>query len=166
MGNVGTIVATSLLLAVSAATTAAADKAPVIRLPDTNGAMHNIDYSAADITLVHFWASWCKPCKEEMPQLIEFAKSSSSRNAQIIAIAADNAKRTRKFFAAEPVKIKLLIDQYGSSVYDFGVAVIPETYVINNKGRITHHLQGKMNWLDKNLVTKLKSLDEITMSKD
>lgn len=82
---------------------------PDFELPDLNGAM----VSAADfdgkVMLVNFWATWCKPCIEEMPMLSALAQSYSSRGVQIVGIALDDPPKAREFASALGIGYPILV---------------------------------------------------------
>lgn len=84
------------------------------RRPDFElGDIHGATVSAADfdgkVMLVNFWASWCKPCTEEMPMLTRLQQSYASRGVQIVGIALDDPRKAREFASAMTLNYPILV---------------------------------------------------------
>jgi len=114
---------------------------PVLRLPDLQG--REVELPAAYAgrpLLINFWASWCGPCIEEMPELDRFAGSQGRRGVQVVGIALDNAEDVRAFLRHTPVDYPILLDIAGPR--DSGVqlgnakGVLPFTALVDGQGRL------------------------------
>jgi cytochrome c biogenesis protein CcmG/thiol:disulfide interchange protein DsbE len=92
--------------------------------------------------LVNFWASWCKPCQEEAPELKRFDESLGKR-ANLVGVdwndAPDNA---RKFIADSGWRYPVLRDPSQQVGYAYGLSGLPTTFVLNAEGQIVETLQG------------------------
>ncbi len=114
---------------------------PTLRLPDLNGQSVELPaaYSGRPM-LINFWASWCGPCIEEMPELDRFAASQGANGVQVVGIALDNADDVRAFLQHTPVDYPILLDQPGPR--DSGVqlgnpkGVLPFTALVDADGRL------------------------------
>ena len=107
---------------------------PTMRLSDLRG----------KAVLLNFWATWCGPCKIEMPWFVDFQKQYGSQGLQIVGVAMDDASREDigKFAKDMGVNYPILIgkeavgDQYG------GVPALPETFLIGRDGKIVDKIIG------------------------
>lgn len=101
------------------------------------------------ITIVHFWATWCVPCIKELPELVAFDDRFMDQKLHVQTIAADSHDNVKKYLLAKNIKLNVLVDQYGSSMQDFEVRVLPSSYIINNKGELQLLAQGPVDWASK-----------------
>ena len=113
---------------------------PALSLPDLDGTQHRLSDYRGRRVLLNFWASWCRPCLEEMPALNE-AQAKFGENAPIvIGIAMDEPAHVRAFLAAHPVNYPILIGQTGtpSTSQQLGNAtqMLPYSVLIDADGRI------------------------------
>jgi thiol-disulfide isomerase/thioredoxin len=114
---------------------------PTLQLPDLEG--QSLALPAAHLgrpQLINFWASWCGPCIEEMPELDRFAASQDGNGVQVVGIALDDADAVRAFLQRIPVDYPILIDAAGPA--DSGVqlgnlkGVLPYTVLVDARGRL------------------------------
>jgi thiol-disulfide isomerase/thioredoxin len=99
--------------------------------------------------LVNFWASWCAPCREEMPLLDATQKRLAAKGLQIVGIANDSASATKEFLAKTPVAYPILVDdpEHGDLSELFGNArdVLPYTVLVGRDGRILARRAGNFS---------------------
>ncbi len=110
--------------------------------------------------IISFMASYCVPCKKEIPILQEFAKT-APEDLKIILISVDSlAENVMRPFAKQmKIKQTILLDKYGTTMKKFGVKKLPSLFVINKKGELVYqNLNGFPNGFD--LPAKLKSVLE------
>jgi peroxiredoxin len=123
--------------------------APSFALKDHSGASHTLHESQGKIRLVHFWAAWCQPCLQEIPELTEFARHFENEPVEVVAISLDekwedaekvmdSAKLPKNMISLLDTKSKIS-DLYGT--YQF-----PETYLVNAEGRILAKWIGAQPW--------------------
>ncbi|MDX1550160.1 MAG: TlpA disulfide reductase family protein [Lysobacter spongiicola] len=117
------------------------DPMPTLQLPDLEGQAVELPaaYAGRPI-LINFWASWCGPCIEEMPELDRFAAIQGDGGVQVIGIALDTPGEVAAFLEHTPVRYPILLDQPGPR--DSGVqlgnpkGVLPYTALIDADGRL------------------------------
>ena len=115
---------------------------------DANENMVEIGYDE-DILIINFWATWCAPCKKEMPSLNSLAQNMKYEDIQIITIASGrNSKEAIDGFFDDNnlVNLKKYRDPRGRIAVKYGVTALPTTVVINPTGLEIGRIIGDINW--------------------
>ena len=112
------------------------------------------------ISIVHFWATWCPPCVEEIPALSGFWDKYRSRDdVKLYAISVDKDWATiEAFMKKNPSAIPLFHDPGAATAKRFGTTQYPETYIINEKGRVLFRVQGAVSWSDPEVRSRIEQL--------
>jgi len=123
------------------------DTAPPVERPDVDGKPRALAEWRGKLVLVNFWASWCGPCREEMPLLDRTQQQLAAKGLQIVGIAYDNAAATRAFLDTLPVHYPILIDDPAngkglSGTFGNEHDVLPYSVLIGADGRILAHRAG------------------------
>ena len=104
---------------------------PDFSLQDLNGDNVLLKTFKGRTVLVHFFATWCEPCREELPALNRFLERSAS-NASVVAISvAEVDPRVRRFFEAMPVDFPVLLDRDRTIAKSWKISTLPTTYVLD-----------------------------------
>lgn len=128
-------------------------KALDFNLYDQYGKEHKLsDYKGKTIFL-NFWATWCPPCREEMPYIEELYKEYNKNNDDIVilGIASPNLGREKdeeyitNFLKEEGYTFPVAFDDGGSLVYQYGINAFPSTFIIDKEGYITQYVPGAMD---------------------
>jgi peroxiredoxin len=100
------------------------------------------------IVLVHFWATWCPPCVEELPELDKFwSRFKGRKDIELYSVSVDDSWETiDEFRKKTPFDLPLYRDPHASTAHKFGTTQFPETYIANRKGRILYHLAQGIDW--------------------
>jgi cytochrome c biogenesis protein CcmG/thiol:disulfide interchange protein DsbE len=106
------------------------------------------------VVVVNVFASWCGPCKAEAPILAQAQRQLASSNATVLGVTyLDNSSDSEKFVRAEHIAYPVVRDVNGNFVRAFGTTGVPETFVIDRRGRVAalrrYQLDGK--WLSQTL---------------
>ena len=105
--------------------------APKFALADAQGAQHALAAGPVDITIVHFFATWCESCRTELPSLVRLAKRAGP-GARVIAISvAEPDMRVRRFLAKSETGFPVLLDRDRSVARAWGVATLPTSFVLD-----------------------------------
>jgi cytochrome c biogenesis protein CcmG/thiol:disulfide interchange protein DsbE len=110
--------------------------APVFTLPDLSNSIIRLDDYLGRIVIINFWASWCAPCKEEMPFLDEYGQEYSNRLIVLGVAVADTVEAVQKFLDSNPVTYPIVIDQKGLVGATYHVFGYPTTYFVDEAGII------------------------------
>lgn len=110
--------------------------------------------------VVNFWASWCPPCRDEMPALARLATRWKGRGVTVLTIAvADNEKLVEDFLWEVSVELPVLHDREQTISRAWGARVLPTTVVLDRRHRIVLRAQGELDWdapaIDKQLQASL-----------
>ncbi len=140
----------------------AADKAPSFTLEKVDGGRHKLaDFLGEGPVLLNFWASWCKPCKQEAPHLIELYKEMHDSGLQIVAISVDDVNSVGKVKTAVR-KLKLpypvLLDPRGEYSKRLGVASLPTNVLLDKNGKIVRTFTGFRPGDEKEFAAEIKKL--------
>jgi len=119
-------------------------------------AVHLSDYRGK-LVLLNFWASWCGPCRDEMPLFSRWQRQYGARGLQVIGVSMDDdAASARKFLKQHPVSYPVVMGdaKFGESFG--GVLGLPATYLINADGRIVARFEGEIDL--KNVGARIQML--------
>jgi len=118
-------------------------------LPDAQGQPQPLAQWRGKVLVVNFWATWCAPCREEMPLLDATQKRFAANGLQIVGIANDNVSATREFLAKTPVGYPILVDdpEHGDLSERLGNSrdVLPYTVLVGRDGRIVARRPGNFS---------------------
>jgi thiol-disulfide isomerase/thioredoxin len=121
------------------------DTRPQFTLSDLDGRRHPISEWDGHPQLVNFWATWCVPCRKEIPLLNRLQTEQSARNLKIIGIAVDFPEDVRKFVQATPLQYDVLVGEddalEAAKAYGVETMALPFSAFVDSHGRImTVHL--------------------------
>jgi peroxiredoxin len=133
--------------------------APAFELTDTEGKLHQLADYRGQVVVLNFWATWCPPCREEMPAMQRLHEMVAGEPIAVIGINVGEDENTIFLFTADyPVRFPLLMDQEGRVVEDYPVIGLPTTYIIDPAGIIRHRAVGTREWDAPELVDELRAL--------
>jgi len=116
-------------------------------LKDLNGKSHTLSKYKGKVIFLNFWATWCPPCRAEMPAMQKMYKSWNSKKYVMLAVNIGQNKKTVKSFAAENgYTFPILLDSTSSIAKKYRVSGIPTTYIINKEGKIVTRIVGAREW--------------------
>ena len=114
------------------------------------------------LIIINFWATWCAPCREEMPSLDSLYQDNNFKNLQIIAVNMEqpNDSKTKKFFTDLNIqKLEIFFDRNLNFVKEFKLRGVPTTVLINKKGEEFARIIGTVDFLDKKFLKWLSNYD-------
>ena len=97
--------------------------------------------------ILHFWATWCKPCKAEFPSFDAFAKGRSDRVLAIVSDPRDDIKKVIDFYKELKVKhLAIVIDPSSALAKTLGISALPTTVVVDITGQEKGRFSGALEW--------------------
>jgi thiol-disulfide isomerase/thioredoxin len=120
---------------------------PPLALEDLAGQRHALADYKGKVVLVNFWATWCEPCRDEMPSIDRLRASLKGQPFEVLAVnMAEPLSRIEKFAAMVPVGFPLLRDRDGSVGKAWRAKLLPASYLIGRDGRIHYVAYGELDW--------------------
>ncbi len=160
--------AACLLLLVTAMAGAAELKAvtpraaPELVLTGLDGKTYDLRAFRGQVVLVNFWATWCPPCRAEMPSMQRLKTMMRDRPFAILAVdMAETEKEIRDFLAAfkdTPIDFPILLDPKGQAMKAWKVHVFPTSFVVDAQGMIRYAVAGGVEWDDAEPSGRIESL--------
>jgi len=131
-----------------------------LTLPDPSGRPQPLSQWQGKVLVVNFWATWCGPCREEMPDLVRAQKEYGAKGLQIVGIAADDADKVQQFAKEIELNYPALIGGYAAIDLskDLGnsLVALPFTLVVDRHGRVAYtHLGPVKPDKLRDVITKL-----------
>jgi thiol-disulfide isomerase/thioredoxin len=131
-----------------------------LSLPDLAGKQEPFAQWRGKLLVVNFWATWCVPCREEMPEFVRAQKEFGAKGLQFVGIAVDEGEKVRRFAEEIGLNYPALIGGYGamelSRTLGNRLMALPFTVIVSRQGTIAHTQLGplKSDQL-RSMVTKL-----------
>jgi thiol-disulfide isomerase/thioredoxin len=129
---------------------------------DFSGNEINLKDYHGKLVILNFWATWCSPCRKEMPSLDNLYQNNNFKNLQVFAVNMEqpNTTKTKKFFTDLNIqKLKIFFDYNLNFVKEFKLRGVPTTILINKKGEEFARIIGEVNFQDKKFVKWLSKYD-------
>ena len=137
-------------------------KAPDFFLTDLNGKEVEIKQFKGKVIFLNFWATWCGPCKEEMPSLEVLHRQFKEKNFVLLTISVDyeGIKPVQELINKHQYTFPVLLDPKGETLDLFEVKGIPTTFLIDKKGKMVGKAIGPRDWKSVEVVSLLNLLIE------
>lgn|SRR5690606_15523734 len=132
-------------------------------LPTLNGEPVSLSDSKGKITIVNFWATWCPPCREEMPHMQSFYEK-HHEEVEILAVNVTNMDDGRpaieQFVQEHELTFPILLDESGEVGLTYEIMTLPTSYILDAEGRVFQKIIGAMDEQVMNeLVEALRSYE-------
>ena len=136
-------------------------QAPEFVLRDLDGNQHRLSDYRGQVVIINFWATWCPPCREEMPSMQRAWESLKNDGIHMLAINVGEDEDTIfQFTANYPVDFSLLMDSDSGVINQWPVRGLPTTFVVDPKGRISYRAIGGREWDDPALLSLVRALKQ------
>ena len=129
---------------------------------DYKGLVVSLEDFKDSLVLINFWATWCAPCKEEMPSLATLQSNKKINNLIILPInvGKENVNKAKMFFEGLKIKnLKLYYDDSVKLANNFSLIGLPTTILINKNGEEFARILGSIDFEDENFIEWLSTYD-------
>ena len=122
--------------------------APDFRLRDMNGQMVSLSDFRGKVVLLNFWATWCGPCRVEMPAMEELYRQYSRKDFEILAVSTDaqGVAVTRPFQQENKLTFPILHDADFRVGLSYGARTLPMTFMVDRNGIVRQQIFGARDW--------------------
>lgn len=134
--------------------------APDFQLKGANGENVQLSSLRGKVVVLNFWATWCPPCREEIPSMNRLKHILAGSPVEIIAVnvEADGPVAVPKFMQQHPIEFIVAYDVAGTVHKQYGVSKYPETFIIDKNGVVVEKVIGGADWSAPQVVNYLNRL--------
>jgi peroxiredoxin len=124
------------------------DRAPEFSLPSLDGRSVSLSSCRGKVVMVHFWATWCPPCVDEIPTLERLHRAYFGKDLEILAVSVDEggAGAVGRFMQKNRFALPVLLNSDQSVSRAYGTVKFPETYLIDREGIVRQKVIGAVDW--------------------
>jgi thiol-disulfide isomerase/thioredoxin len=120
---------------------------PPLNLPSEDGPFWTLASARGQVVLLNFWASWCEPCRSEMPTLALLATRHENRGLQVVTVNfRETDAAVRRYSEAAPLGLPVLRDRDGAAAKAWRVRTFPTTFAIDRRGAVAFSVIGEADW--------------------
>jgi len=133
--------------------------AAALKLPILDGGSMDLRQLRGRVVLVNFWATWCPPCRKEMPSMNRLNQLMQGHPFAILGVnAGESAEAVHAFLMQTSVNFPILLDEEGTSLKPWQAFVFPTSYVVDKQGRVRLGLVGSIEWDAPETVARIEAL--------
>jgi thiol-disulfide isomerase/thioredoxin len=112
------------------------------------------------VVMLNFWATWCPPCREEIPSMMKLNSVMTGKPFQMVAVSIDEGGRpaVESFFKSTGFSLPTFIDESGASAKVYGITGVPESFIIDRQGVLVKKIVGGAAWDSPEVVSFLEGL--------
>jgi len=133
---------------------------PNFTFPDINGREVSLSDHRGKVVLVNVWATWCPPCRQEMPSMQSLYEKFKGENFEILAVSIDSEGRAAvaPFMRKMNLTFPALLDPGETIRSLYGITGVPESFIIDKQGILVEKIIGPINWATPEVFSFVKDL--------
>ena len=136
---------------------------PPLSLKDPAGQVHDLAAYRGKVVLVNFWATWCEPCRQEMPSMQNLRARFAGKPFEILAVnLMESEQKITAFSKSEMIDLPVLMDRDGAAAKLWKVRMLPVSFVVDRQGAVRYQLVGDADWTSRDISAAIERL----MSRD
>lgn len=134
--------------------------APELTVSDAAGKPLNLSELKGSVVFINFWATWCPPCREEMPSLQSlYSRFKDDKGFRMVTIIyKDDYRKAVEYLKANNYELPVWRDDGGKTAGAFGVTGVPESYVVDKNGILKEKVIGPADWSSTQAVSLISNL--------
>lgn len=133
--------------------------APALQALDLQGKTWKLADLRGRAVLLNFWATWCPPCRAEMPSLQQLAEIYGPEQLQVLAVnVAEGPRRINQYLQSSGLNLTVLLDPQGDTARAWGATVLPTTILIDAEGRPRQRVRGEVDWTGTDALALIEPL--------
>ena len=137
----------------------ALSRAPDFNLRDANGGSASLSGYRGNLVLLNFWATWCGPCREEMPSMEQLSRYFGGQGLAVVAVnQKESAALVNKFMRSHGLSFTTPLDPDGRVAASYRVYGIPITYLIDANGQAIGLKSGSRDWASREIIEAFRKL--------
>jgi len=130
-----------------------------LALKDLDGRPHDLADYRGKVVVVNFWATWCAPCRDELPSLERLRDALRGRPFEVLAVnVAEGESRVKRFLAEVPLRLPILLDRDGDAQRAWKVRGLPATFLLDREGSIRFWYLGELDWAHPKILRTVEAL--------
>jgi len=134
---------------------------PGLSLKDLQGAPRPLEAYRGKVVVLNFWATWCEPCRDEMPSLNRLRQSLKGLPVELFAVnVGEGEARINAFLGKVPVDFPVLLDRDAQASKAWKVRLMPTTFILGKDGRVRYIYSGGRDWADESVRATIAALAE------
>jgi thiol-disulfide isomerase/thioredoxin len=134
--------------------------APMLKLKDHNGKLHDLKAYAGKTVIVNFWATWCAPCIEELPSLAKLNASLDPEKTVILTVNGEvDQKAVALFLKRRRIALTVLDDEEDVAVETWGIKSIPTSWIVDPEQQLRYVARADADFQSKELKNILERLN-------
>jgi cytochrome c biogenesis protein CcmG/thiol:disulfide interchange protein DsbE len=135
------------------------DRAPAFSITADDGRTFTQSKYYGKVLVLNFWATWCPPCREELPSLDALQRTLGAKGLVVLAVSVDKDEKVyRDFLAANKVAMTTARNPTQEINREYGTVQFPESYIIDQNGKVVEKIISSTNWMDERMVSHVQSL--------
>ena len=134
--------------------------APDFTLPDLSGKPVRLSDYKGKVVFLNFWATWCAPCRIEIPSIKQLQYEFEGKDFVLQTVSIDQGGRAvvEEFFRQLGINMPTVVDADSRVAGIYGLTGVPESFLIDRRGRIVGHFVGPRDWTDPAFLKEIERL--------